>query len=79
MYRSYAKESRRNSAAPPLERLADAYSQLRQDAEEQLLAKVKAATPEFSSGSLLSCFPKWDLAARFAMQRKPLAAPVTAG
>jgi restriction system protein len=35
------------SAIPPLERLADAYSQLRQDAEEQLLAKVKAATPEF--------------------------------
>jgi len=32
---------------PPLETLADAYSQLRQDAEEQLLAKVKTSTPEF--------------------------------
>ena len=35
------------SAISPLERLADAYAQLRQDAEEQLLAKVKAGTPEF--------------------------------
>ncbi len=44
---SHGVTSALDAAIPPLERLADAYAQLRQYVEEQLLAKVKAGTPEF--------------------------------
>jgi restriction system protein len=53
------------AAIPPLERLEDAYSQLRQDVEEQLLAKVKASTPEFFEQLVISLLRKMDYGGSF--------------
>ena len=53
------------SATPPLERLADAYSQLRQEAEEQLLAKVKTATPEFFERLVIELLSKMGYGGSF--------------
>jgi restriction system protein len=53
------------SAIPPLERLADAYSQLRQDAEEQLLAKVKIGSPEFFEQLVIDLLQKMGYGGSF--------------
>lgn len=53
------------AAIPPLERLEDAYSQLRRDVEEQLLAKVKASTPDFFEQLVVKLLRNMDYGGSF--------------